>query len=164
MEWNGEYERALIAQLARGSEFPSGAASTFIPLVEDVGVKLFPSSSWRNFARAKQAAVYAKGFAPEAGGIVDLSESFRQHQELQWKGPFGDGCVRWGYLTRRAKISPCYEPVAKQAVVLALKSDASLLTPRDLEEQDENFGLIDGRVVYIDFDHGSWNVQLDYPC
>lgn len=164
MHWNDHYRYVLQECLKSDVTFPAGAASTFIALDNEVGVKLFPSPTWRDFARLKQQQVATMQLAPQVGDPVDLQVPRWPRKALNWNGPFGPGRLLWGYMTQCAEINATYDVEEKKKVISALKAESTLCTPEDLEEQDDNFGVVDGHLVYIDFDHGSWNVELEYPC
>jgi len=70
---------------------------------------------------------------------------------------YPDGPLKYGYLTRSADTQRPVDADDKRGLIHQLKAISELGTPDDLEEQDENFGYVDGRLVFLDFDIGSWS-------
>lgn len=161
MHWTTATEEATRAALRGCDRLPSGVVSSYLPLPGGMGLKLFPTQELRDFALDKQARAASYKLGPDVGDSFTLSQELANLPVLQWKSPFPNaypsGPLRYGYLTRSADTQRPVEEDDKRAVIDQLKAIPELGAPSDLEEQDENFGYVDGRLVFLDFDIGSWS-------
>ena len=155
LTWSDDRTNELIGVLSREDELESGYASIFVPLTETVAVKLFPCENWRNMAREKQSDVFPHGYAPQAGDAFELPEV---SEVPLWDGD-GESLMKYGYVTEIAAPANNGNTSEEQRsqLIETLQGIRDLEAPTDMETTPANFGFVRGRLVYVDFDIGSWS-------
>lgn len=159
LTWNSAKERILEEVCNSDAQFGEGYASIFVPLNEHCGVKLFPKHKWRDFAVEKQRAVASYALGPAVGDVFEVPESLRNHARLQWEGYGEKDSHCFGYVTQRADTSRSPTEDEMKVVIADLISKPDLKAPPadDFEDNPANFGYLDGRLVFLDFDQGTWS-------
>ena len=151
--WNSTTQALFLHQVHAIAHLPSGAQCLFVPLTDDIGAKLYYTECARNSAASTQQMAFTKDLAPRVG------DSFH----IDWNNLFvaqPDGLTAefrrisiYGYLTQRAQTGGPFE---RQAISALIRRLNALGAVENYDDSDANFGVIDGRLVCIDFDEGSW--------
>ena len=162
LTWNECRSDLLKTAINNNQGIGQGAASTFIPLSEHVGVKLFPSVELRDAALARQRTSKGHFVAPEAGAAFQLDDAFDHEPLLFYSGIGAKGFRRYGYVTERADTSRRPKREEIDAFVTKMRGIPELNAPADFEDNDENYGYIGGQLVFLDFDDGTWSSEDDY--
>ncbi|MCH7701534.1 MAG: phage tail sheath family protein [Planctomycetes bacterium] len=166
LSWDSKKIETLKQSLNGEVDIGEGYASIFVPLSENIGVKLFPQEGWRDYALEKQSVAAKHGVGPAVGEAFEVAQELRDHPMLVWQGHMeATGQHVYGYVTQRADMT-CRPSGKDIAAFTELLVSIRELTPppiHDFEDNPANYGYIDGRIVFVDFDTGTWSTPGMLP-
>lgn len=133
------------------SESRTGCRCLFIPTSNHTGIKLYPFEKMRDVSWRLQYDAYKKGFAPRAGEkfVIDDPSIFNDlviQRPMDWKVVYPR---LFGFVTQRAMYVNRYDGDAVSRLHNAMKLAG--LPVGDLFH-DPNTGILNGKLVCIDFD------------